>query len=197
MHASGLDVLIRAGDPPESGLVARKLMEFRFGVYAAPAYLERAGEPATPDELLQHHCLVHTPPGAMKPWDEWQFERNGKSKLVKVPSVLVTDDREGLIAAALAGCGLMRIGMFDPSLISSGQLRKVLNDWTCPNVHAHSIYAMYRKTPRPVPKVSAFLEFAAAAFAAFDTDELTLIHATSLHRAKSALRRDDASPLQL
>ena len=69
--------------------------------------------------------------------------------------------------------------MFDPSLITSGQLRKVLSEWTCPNLHAHSMYAMYRRTPRPIPKISAFLEFAAAAFAAFDPDELTLVHSNS------------------
>ncbi len=186
MHAGGLDLLFRAGDPPESGLIARKLMQFRFGVYAAPNYLETMGEPAIPEDLLRHRCLVHKPPSVTKPWDEWEFERKGERKVVKVPSVLMTDDREGLIAAALAGSGLMRIGMFDPTLITSGRLRKVLNDWTCPNARAHSLYVMYRKSARMPPKIDAFLEFVVEAFSAFDPDELTMIHSA---RSNGLLRR--------
>jgi len=81
----------------------------------------------------------------------------------------------------------MRAAMFDPALITSGRLRKVLSDWTC--VNAPSLYAIYRKTARMPPKIAAFLEFTAEAFAAFDPDELTLNHCASfsecLLRAKS------------
>ena len=51
MHAGGLDLMLRAGTPPESGLIARKIADIHFGVYAAPAYLEVAGEPRDPDQL--------------------------------------------------------------------------------------------------------------------------------------------------
>ena len=44
MHAGGLDLMLRAGTPPESDLIARKIADIRFGVYAAPAYLEAAGD---------------------------------------------------------------------------------------------------------------------------------------------------------
>src|SRR5260221_1722049 len=68
--------------------------------------------------------------------------------------------------------------MFDPALITSGRLRKVLNDWTCQN--APSLYAIYRKTVRMPPKIAAFLESTAEAFAAFDPDQLTLSHSASV-----------------
>ncbi len=187
MHASGVDLLLQPGEPPESAVIARKVLDFKWGVYAAPKYLETAGEPASPEDLLRHRCLVNKPPYVNLPHDEWEFERNGERKLVKVPRTLMTDDREGLIAAALAGSGLVRAAMFDPALITSGRLRKVLNDWTCTN--APSLYAIYRKTARMPPKIAAFLEFTAEAFAAFDPDELTLSHSASfgdsLLRAKS------------
>jgi DNA-binding transcriptional LysR family regulator len=109
-----------------------------------------------------------------RPLDEWEFHRGAERKTVKVAPRVVSYDREGLIAAVLAGAGLMRLGCFDPNLISSGQLRKVLTDWTCPP--GISIFAMYRKTPRLPPKIGAFLAFVEEAFAAFDPDELTLFH---------------------
>ena len=49
MHAEGVDLLLRVSDPPESGLIARKMGQLRFGVYASAAYLELAGTPATPE----------------------------------------------------------------------------------------------------------------------------------------------------
>lgn len=172
MHASGVDVLLRPGDPPDSGVIARKLAEMKFGVFAAPAYLESAGEPATPQEILRHRCIVYIAPHMMdKPRNEWEFERNGERQLVKVPSTLVTDERESLIAAALAGCGLIQTGMLDPALIASGRLRKVLKDWSCPG--GPDYYAFYRKTTRMPAKIAAFLEFVTEALAAFDPDGLT------------------------
>ncbi len=177
MHASGVDLLLQPGEPPESAVIARKVVDFKWSIYAAPKYLETAGEPASPEDLLQHRCLVNKPPYLNLPMDEWEFERNGERKVVKVPRTLMTDDREGLIAAALAGSGLVRAAMFDPALITSGRLRKVLNDWTC--LKAPSLYAIYRKTARMPPKIAAFLEFTAEAFAAFDPDEITLSHSAS------------------
>jgi DNA-binding transcriptional LysR family regulator len=174
LHAAGLDVLLRAGEPPEVDLIARKLAEIKLGVYASPAYLDEAGEPATPEELLKHRCLIHKPPSAMRPWDEWTFERDGERRVVTVPRTVMTDDREGLIAAVLAGGGLMRIGMFDPGLITAGRLRRVLREWQCPG--GPPIYGLYRRSRRMAPKIAAFLEFAAEVYAAFDPDEATIAH---------------------
>jgi DNA-binding transcriptional LysR family regulator len=109
-----------------------------------------------------------------KPLDEWEFERAGERKVIRVAAQVVTHDREGLIAAVLAGAGLMRLGCFDSGLIGSGHLRRVLRDWSCPP--GYPIYAMYRKTTRVPPKLAVFLEFVEEAFAAFDPEEVTLLH---------------------
>lgn len=186
MHASGVDLLLRIGEPPDSGVIARKLVELRFGVYAAPKYLESAGAPATPEDLLRHRCLVHHPPQVNKPWDEWEFERNGERKLIRVPSTLVTDDREGLFVAALAGGGLIRTGVFDPVFITSGRLQKVLGDWSCPD--SPGFYAFYRKSSRMSAKIAAFLEFVTEALAAFDPDELTMVRSAKFDSRRSRAR---------
>ncbi len=176
MHASGVDLMLRAEEPPESGVIARKLVDSKPGVYASPKYLQTAGEPATPQDLLRHRCVIFVPPHDNKLRNEWLFERNGERTRVTVPSTIVTDEREGMIAAAVAGCGLMWTGLFDPTLITSGQLRKVLTEWTC--LGGVSIYAIYRRTPRMPAKIAAFIDFVADAFAAFDPNELNIIHCT-------------------
>ena len=174
MHAEGVDVLIRISDPPVSNLIARKIGQIRHAVYASPQYLKGAGTPKTPDDLLKHTCLAIKAPGMSRPLDEWKFERGAERKAIQLTPRVIVQDREGLIAAVLAGAGLMRLGCFDPQLISSGQLRKVLDDWTCPP--GFPIFAMYRKTAHTPPKVSAFLKFVEEAFAAFDPEEITLFH---------------------
>jgi DNA-binding transcriptional LysR family regulator len=188
MHAAGFDLLLRMGvEPPDSGLIARKLVHLKYGVYAAPEYIEAAGVPATPDDLPHHRCLVLQPPWVTKPLEEWEFERNGQRKVIRVTPALLTDDREGLMAAALAGGGLIRTGVFDPALIATGCLRRVLADWSCPNVL--TVYAMYRRTADPAPKITAFLQFLTEVFAAFDPDELTVLHSKDIgevpHRARA------------
>jgi DNA-binding transcriptional LysR family regulator len=177
MHASAVDVMISASTPTGVDLVVRKLVTLRFGVYAAPEYLAFAGEPRDPDDLASHACLVHRPPYALKPLDEWEFVRSGVRKTVKITRGLVTDDREGLVAAALAGAGLMRIGLFDPVLIRSGRLKRILLDWECPG--APSMSAYYRRGSRATPKVATFLRFIEEAFASFDPEELTTLHAAA------------------
>ena len=108
LHAEGLDLLLRVGDPPESGLIARRMAELRFSVYASPEYLKMAGVPAKPEELLRHRCFVHRPLHLAKPLDEWVFESKGERKRLKIPPTFVTNDREALIAAVVGGAGVMR-----------------------------------------------------------------------------------------
>jgi DNA-binding transcriptional LysR family regulator len=175
MHAEGVDLMLRVGEPPDSTLIARRIARIQFGVYSSPDYLERAGMPTDPDDLLRHRCLVYRYPGVGQPLNEWTFERGGERRVVTIAEpVIITDDREGLQAALLGGAGLYRGGNFDPAYIKSGRLCRVLADWSCPG--GLPIYAVYRRTPRLAPKIAAFLEFAAEAFAAFDPEELTLIH---------------------
>lgn len=197
-HAAGLDILLRVGEPPESDLVAWKLGELKMGLYAAPSYLAQAGTPQAPDELIGHRCLIHHPPLLDKPWDRWVFERGTERRIVTVPNTLVTDDREGLIAAARSGAGLMRIGMFDPRLIAARSLLRVLADWRCPG--GPPLYAIYRKSGRISKKIAAFRDFAAEALADFDPDEITTVRSrAAFERGRTgsrARRGDGARPLR-
>jgi DNA-binding transcriptional LysR family regulator len=181
MHAEGADLLLRIGDPPESGLIARKIGDLRYAVYGSPEYLKSTGVPAEPKELLKHRCLVHKSPTAAKALDEWTFEKNGVQEVVRVSPTLLSNDREALITALVGGAGLFRTALFDPVLVTSGRIRKVLADWSC--VDRFTAYAIYRRTPRVSPRLAAFLEFAAEAFAAFDPEELTFIRNKSFGQA--------------
>jgi DNA-binding transcriptional LysR family regulator len=174
MHALGMDVLLRVGELPDSELIARRLATMRFLLCASPEYLKAAPRLKEPDDLRRHRCLVHHAPHEAKAWDNWTFEKAGARKLMQITPALYSNDREGLITATVNGAGVMRIGMFDPALIASGRLQRALPEWQC--VGGVEIYALYRKASRVAPKVSAFVDFAADAMAAFDPEEITLTH---------------------
>ena len=181
MHSEGVDVLLRVHRPPTSNLIARQIGQIRRAVYASQKYLKIAGTPTTPEDLARHNCLVIKLPEKNRPEDRWEFRRDSEHKVIQVPSKFVTQNAEGLIAAVLAGAGIMRMGFFDPHLISSGQLHRVLVDWDC--APGPPIFAMYRKTARISPKVTAFMNFVEEAFAVFDPEEITLLHRASLRRS--------------
>ncbi|PWC44792.1 LysR family transcriptional regulator [Azospirillum sp. TSO22-1] len=48
------DIALRATRPAEGDLYGRKLADVAWTVYGAPAYLDRAGSPAAPEDLADH-----------------------------------------------------------------------------------------------------------------------------------------------
>jgi DNA-binding transcriptional LysR family regulator len=174
MHIEGVDLMLRVGEIADSGLVARRIATIRFGVYAAAEYVERAGAPRLPEDLLQHRCLVYRDPN-IGLLDAWTFARAGERKTVKLnrPAV-ISDDREGLHAAMVGGAGIARMGNFEPTLLTSGRLRRLLPDWEV--LGGFPVHALYRRTPKLGAKIAAFLDFAIGAFGQFDPQELTLVH---------------------
>jgi DNA-binding transcriptional LysR family regulator len=66
----GFDLAIRGRAPDDSNLVARKLEDAELVVVASPAYLSRAGKPASIDDLAHHDCIQFDLPssGRKIPW---------------------------------------------------------------------------------------------------------------------------------
>ncbi|WP_277757361.1 LysR family transcriptional regulator [Achromobacter denitrificans] len=63
----GVDVAIRIGGETDSRLVRRVLAPHRLITCASPAYLDRHGAPAAPDDLARHQTLAFTHAGALVP----------------------------------------------------------------------------------------------------------------------------------
>src|SRR5580658_1817156 len=54
MIREGFDCILRTGELADSPLIQRRLAMLERGTFASPAYLERFGAPATPDQLEGH-----------------------------------------------------------------------------------------------------------------------------------------------
>jgi len=77
-----IDLALRYGPLPDSGLQARLLVSGHRLVCASPAYWDRHGRPTHPDQLAQHNCLVLARRGA--PLSAWTFRENDRTFSVKV-----------------------------------------------------------------------------------------------------------------
>ncbi|MGQ0710756.1 MAG: LysR substrate-binding domain-containing protein [Rhodoferax sp.] len=124
----GYDLAIRGGVPEDSRLVARKLEDASFGIFAAPQYLARMGTPMTPQQLLQQHdCIAFVLPSTGRGLP-WLFRQDGQDLDLAVPSrVTLQADVLGCLSYALAGGGLVQTYRFvaEPH-VQSGKLIEVL-----------------------------------------------------------------------
>jgi DNA-binding transcriptional LysR family regulator len=84
----GVDLAIRIGELPGSGLKARRLGELRLVVFAAPSYLAAHGRPGHPDDLASHECLLRLGNGGT---ELWPFRIAGRRKTVRVNGRFRTD----------------------------------------------------------------------------------------------------------
>ena len=64
----GFDLAVRAGPLVDSSLLARKLVEGEIGLFASPAYLDRAGRPRRLSDLSRHDCILYRAAGTTAVW---------------------------------------------------------------------------------------------------------------------------------
>ncbi|HEY3178333.1 MAG TPA: LysR family transcriptional regulator [Casimicrobiaceae bacterium] len=152
----GFDVLIRVGELPDSNLVARPLGWLSVVVAAAPAYLEKHGEPKTPRDLERHRVILpaRLDDGSSARWD---FQKNDTQCTVGVQGFVMVRDGMGLPELAVSGAGIAHLCKIALAhAIADGRLKPILTDWSCPR---HPVYAVFPTARSITPKTVALMEF--------------------------------------
>jgi len=144
----GVDVAVRLGLLPDSGLVAAKLAPLRRVACASPSYLDRRGCPAAPADLAGHDCLVmqHCTGAARS----WYFMEDGKLRPAAVGSRMRVNNAEVLVGAAVRGLGIAHLPTWlVHKEIASGELVPVLEGFEAPEAEqGASTPSGPRRTPR-------------------------------------------------
>ncbi|HLR78842.1 MAG TPA: LysR family transcriptional regulator [Burkholderiaceae bacterium] len=152
----GWDMAIRIGRLGDSPLRARKLGDCPELVCAAPSYLDRRGIPRRVADLTQHNCLGYT----LSSWaggSEWAFGADGQIR-VPVNGDLVANSGEALVAAAVAGQGLIYQPLFIVNeALARGELISLTLDQ--PTHALGGIHAVYPPDRRPPAKVRAMIDY--------------------------------------
>ncbi len=154
--ATGADLALRIGSLADSSLVARRITEFRRVLCAAPGYLARRGEPATPADLVGHACLHYS---NVAPRDEWTLIGPHGPETVVVTGPLCANNGDLLRQAAIAGLGIVALPEFllgDD--LAVGRLVPILTGYGTAPLACSALWPSRQFVPA---KVRVFVEFLA------------------------------------
>jgi DNA-binding transcriptional LysR family regulator len=153
--SGGFDAGVRlAGSIPKDMITVPLARPIAFVCVASPAYLDRAGEPKTPEDLQHHRCIGHRMPSGKL--YRWEFEQAGQELTIDASGPVVLDDEDLMVEAAVQGLGVAYVANWvAEEAVAEGRLRTVLSTW----MHEPERVAVYYPGHRAVPPaLRAFLD---------------------------------------
>lgn len=152
--AEGIDVSLRMGNLPDSGVVARKLATGGRSVIATPGYLSKKGEPGTPADLAHHEAILYNPQPSF-----WTFTQRDNVVSTSLSGRIRVSAAEGQRAAVLSHMGLCIASdwMFAEEL-RNGAVRKVLTSWQLPSIDLWAVFPNGRLASAKARQFAGFVE---------------------------------------
>ena len=151
----GVDCAVRVGDLPDSSLVSVRLADNRRLCVAAPAYLQRAGVPATPAELSRHACLTLSSEASQS--RGWAFVVDRQLTHQRPSGALDCSDGQVLHAWCLRGMGIAWRSTWEVEQdVAAGRLHVVLADHAAP---PNGIYAVFAQRKHLALRVRLWIDF--------------------------------------
>jgi DNA-binding transcriptional LysR family regulator len=158
MVAEGFDLAVRFGEPRESTLIARKLLDTRIITVASPEYIKKHGRPLAPVDLERepHICINFRDPETGRPFP-WEFHRGKKKVVISPRGRLSVNDVGTMHGVCLAGHGIAQVlALGAEQLLASGRMVDLFPDW--PD-EIFPLYAIYPSRHHLPAKVRAFFDF--------------------------------------
>jgi DNA-binding transcriptional LysR family regulator len=154
---------------PSAGIVIRRVFSLERGLFAAPALLERYGEPRSLEDLARLPLLAGpsdvawaiTPPSSTA--EHLSVEK----------AKLVSSNAHIRLQAALASHGVLRVtASFTRAAVEAGSLIRVLPDHVCEPLSVHALLPTRQFVPAKVRCFLDALEIHAHGSAAKETEPL-------------------------
>ena len=152
----GIDVAIMLQEQVDDpSLIARKIAVNRRIIVASPEYIASHGIPETPEQLLDHNCLVLY---NVARFNDWEFEHeDGSPRVIHVNGNFRANTASALYEAALAGVGVARLSTWlVAAAIREGRLVQILPEYTQESSAYYVLFPQGRHLSR---KVRAFVDF--------------------------------------
>jgi DNA-binding transcriptional LysR family regulator len=154
--AEGVDLSLRVGHVGDGGFVAHRLGAVERLLLAAPAYLERHGRPATPEDLAAHPLIRIA--GLTSDERMRLIGPSGAVVTAPIRTAWRANHWRPLFEAVRAGAGL---GVLQrPSCaqaLETGELIQVLPDYRLPLLDVHAIHPAARRVPLRTRSLLALL----------------------------------------
>ena len=143
------DIAIRGGSPGGGALVARKIAEPPWGIYASRAFVERYGRPAEPRDIERFPVVELIDEFEHLPAVRWMRSYAPRAKIaVRCANI------PGVHLAVRAGAGLAPL----PAIYAADDADLVSVFGIIPEL-AYPIFLVAHKDIRRRPRVNAFFEF--------------------------------------
>jgi DNA-binding transcriptional LysR family regulator len=146
------DLAIRQGAPQDEALIARRIADVPWAVFAARTYVERHGRPERPEDIADHSVIEYA--GAMKDHAAAQWMRS------VAPGAAVTargNSVSEVLMAVKSGVGLAPLPV--PFAAHDNDLVTVVDP--LPEL-TYPFYLVIHRDMKHAPRVRAFLNFVTA-----------------------------------
>jgi DNA-binding transcriptional LysR family regulator len=148
-----VDVMLCLRNDLRESLIARRIGAAEVGVFAAPAYLARRGEPTHPDELADHNCLTCDDIAGGASWRMTDAD-DGEVRDVPVRGSMRCSHADVLVGTALHGAGIALLPRFMvDEIVAQGGLKPLLPAWTCEPLPIQLAWGSRRNLPLGVRKL--------------------------------------------
>ncbi len=137
--AQGYDLAIRIGDLQDSNLIATKLASDQRVIVASKSYIDKFGQPNSPQDLVKHNILLFTNSNS---FNIWKFNHTSKKQQnIKVSGNFQTNNCESLNQAVMAGSGIALRPRWDVyQHLKSGKLVELLAKFPTPALDIQAVY---------------------------------------------------------
>lgn len=150
-----LQLAIRIGPLPNSGLLMRKVGEVRRILVAAPSYLASCPPLRRPADIAAHETIASV---AANQTLTWRFGGQRSGSAVVLTPRLIVNEIESVLIAARAGRGLARVLSYQAAEdLAAGTLVRLLPDFEPPPLPVQLLVPGGRQ---PSPRVRAFIDHA-------------------------------------
>lgn len=140
-----VDVMICLRNDLRESLIARRVGAVDVGMYAAPGYLSRRGQPFHPDDLLGHNCLTSED---IADGNVWRMHRALTICDIPVKGTMRCSHADVLVGTALHGAGIALLPRFmAEEFVLTGGLKPVLPDWDCEQLPIQIAWGSRRNLP--------------------------------------------------
>jgi DNA-binding transcriptional LysR family regulator len=147
--SKGFDAGIGSRERIPADMIAIRVSgPMKIAVVGAPTYFSRRPPPRTPDDLARHSCVQYRQAADGDVY-AWRFERNGKSRRrVSVDGRVMVNDIDLAVRAAVDGLGIAyAVEAVAEPFLQSGQLVRVLEDWSPSFEGLYLYYPGHRQVP--------------------------------------------------
>ncbi|MDK3018574.1 LysR family transcriptional regulator [Pseudodonghicola flavimaris] len=157
LATDGIDIVFRIGETDRLSLKLRKLGELQSFLVASPDYLAQHGTPQTPEELVQHTCIIDT--NRRNP-SRWELRSEDRQVSVKIEGRFYVNSARAACALAVSGMGIAFSPRFSvKDELAAGRLVRLPMPFAGVKV---PISAAYLESQMMSHKTRAVIDFAVA-----------------------------------